>query len=311
MKTAENFTTQEYEDIAESVNELYEDAEDQTAFAGCLVRLAGHDMMDYRYDFATKKDGTQSRSAINQSGGVDGCVDFNDKDNKGLVECIQEASLIDAYEEHCDVVSLADFIVIAAEATMARTSNSFGTEQLGQTDSYADGTMAKTFRDQFKYGRVTAETCENQEGLMPDPENGCDDINDVFKKHIFKYQRGREQKRMFAAILGAHTLGSAKVENSGYEGFWSDSPGEFNNDYYRQMITRGWGPDRAVNGDVERNQWKIIDSDPTDGLMLNSDLCLAYDNNSKHQTCMAENNFNNRKCKKLQNKGSPINATET
>merc|ERR1712151_1369177 len=53
----------------------------------------------------------------------------------------------------------------------------------------------------------------------------------------------------------------------------------------------------------ERNQWKIIDSDPTDGLMLNSDMCLAYDNNSIHQECMAANNFNNRKCKKLQSKG--------
>lgn len=35
---------------------------------------------------------------------------------------------MEAYDEHCDVVSLADFIVIAAEATMARTSNSFGVE---------------------------------------------------------------------------------------------------------------------------------------------------------------------------------------
>lgn len=42
--------------------------------------------------------------------------------------------------------------------------------------------------------------------------------------------------------------------------------------------------------------------------MLNSDLALAYDNNSVHQKCMAENNNNNRKCKKLQNKGIPINA---
>jgi len=62
---------------------------------------------------------------------VDGCVDFNDKDNKGIRECIQDTNLIEAYDEHCDVVSLADFIVIASEATMARTSNTFGVEQLG------------------------------------------------------------------------------------------------------------------------------------------------------------------------------------
>jgi len=52
--------------------------------------------------------------------------------------------VISAYGEHCDAVSLADFIVIAAEATMARTSKSHN-----PTDTYADGTLAKTFRDQF------------------------------------------------------------------------------------------------------------------------------------------------------------------
>jgi hypothetical protein len=166
---------------------------------------------------------------------------------------------------------------------MARTSNSFGTEQLGETTTaYADGTLAKTFRDQFRFGRETAQTCSENDGLMPDPERGCADVNEVFKKHIFKYKKGREAKRLFTAILGAHTLGSAKLENSGYEGSWSDTPGVFNHDYYRQMLTRGWGPDRAVDGNEERNQWKIIDSDPTDGLMLNSDMCLAYDNNAKH-----------------------------
>jgi len=77
------------------------------------------------------------------------------------------------------------------------------------------------------------------------------------------------------------------------------------------MLTRGWGPDRAVNGNEERNQWKTIDHGPKDGLMLNSDLCLAYDNNAIHQKCMAENNFSNRKCKKFQNKGKSINALET
>jgi len=120
---------------------------------------------------------------------------------------------------------------------------------------------------------------------MPDPENGCDDIKDIFDTHMFKYEKGSTRKRLTAAILGAHTLGSAKVENSGYKGAWSGegSEGVFDNDYYRQMLTRGWGPDLAVNDNTERNQWKTIDSGPAGGLMLNSDLCLAYDNNSIHQ----------------------------
>jgi len=54
MKTAENFTKQEYMVVAESVNQFYEAAEDKSAFAGCLVRLAGHDLMDFRYHFDSK-----------------------------------------------------------------------------------------------------------------------------------------------------------------------------------------------------------------------------------------------------------------
>merc|ERR1719446_349349 len=136
---------------------------------------------------------------------------------------------------------------------------------------------------------------------MPDPENGFDDIQDLFFDHIFKYSKGSNKKRLTAAIMGAHTLGSAKVENSGYRGSWSGegSEGVFDNDYYRQMLTRGWGPERAVNGDENRNQWKTVDNGPEGGMMLNSDMALAYDNNAEHQKCMKENNNNNRRCKKL------------
>jgi len=206
---------------------------------------------------------------------------------------------------------LADFIVIAAEATMARTSNSYQIqEQYNPLEHYAVGTLARSFRDQFRYGRTTAEECEWNSGLMPDPENGCDDVNDIFGVHMFKYQKNKEKKRLTAAIMGAHTLGRARLENSGYNGTWSGegSEGVFDNDYYKQMLTRGWGPDLSVGNNDGRNQWKTVDSGPAGGLMLNSDLCLAYDNNIEHQKCMAEHNNNNRKCKKLQNKGKPINA---
>ena len=52
-------------------------------------------------------------------------MDFNDPLNRGLPECIAEYKIDKAYEEHCGRVSLADFIVIAAEAAMGRTSPTF------------------------------------------------------------------------------------------------------------------------------------------------------------------------------------------
>lgn len=43
--------------------------------------------------------------------------------------------------------------------------------------------------------------------------------------------------------------------------------------------------------------------------MLNSDLCLAYDNNPIHSKCMKENNMKSSKCTHLQRLGRAIDAT--
>jgi hypothetical protein len=49
----------------------------RAAFAGCLVRNAGHDFMDFRIN----TDNTTT-------GGMDACINFNDSDNAGLRECL-------------------------------------------------------------------------------------------------------------------------------------------------------------------------------------------------------------------------------
>jgi len=107
------------------------------------------------------------------------------------------------------------------------------------------------------------DQCPLNVGLMPNPENSCTDLEEIFVNHIFNTKGLCRTKRwrMIAAINGAHTLGSAKVENSGYKGFWSDpvNSGVFNNDYMRNIVAHGWGPDRAVNGNPKKNQWKLID----------------------------------------------------
>lgn len=57
--------------------------------------------------------------------------------------------------------------------------------------------------------------------------------------------------------MGAHTVGKASPENSGYDGHWSDSEnvGLFNNDYYKSLLTKGWGPELAMYGNTAKNQW--------------------------------------------------------
>lgn len=88
---------------------------------------------------------------------------------------------------------------------------------------------------------------------MPNPEDGCDGLSDIFIDHI--YAESEEPWRMTAAISGAHTLGSATIANSGYDGFWGDSTqaGLFNNDYYKGILFKGWGIELAVDGNSAKN----------------------------------------------------------
>jgi len=61
------------------------------------------------------------------SGGSDGCVNFNDADNKGLAECLSTTGVQSVYNDHCDHLSLADFIVLASEAVTIRTASKYDT----------------------------------------------------------------------------------------------------------------------------------------------------------------------------------------
>merc|ERR1712079_999859 len=100
------------------------------------------------------------------------------------------------------------------------------------------------------------------------------------------------------ALMGVHTLGRAKVENSGYDGFWSDPENSrlFNNNYFVSLLAKGWMPERLSPG---KHQWTRVDvgKDATKEMMLNTDICLAYkedvsgvnaqDELSKDEACWA------------------------
>ena len=90
---------------------------------------------------------------------------------------------------------------------------------------------------------------------MPNPEDSCTGLEEIFVDNIFS--TADEPWRMVAAINGAHTVGSAKIETSGYDGYWSeaDQQGIFNNDYYKSILMKGWKLETAVDGNKDKNQW--------------------------------------------------------
>lgn len=123
---------------------------------------------------------------------------------------------------------------------MAKTATKFDANNV-----FAPGSLEDVFRKKFKAGRTTNEACESV-GLMPDAEKGCTDLNSIFIDHIFNVKNIKERSRwrLTAAVTGAHTLGRARKENSGFEGTWSDATnqGVFNNDFYKSLILKGWAP---------------------------------------------------------------------
>lgn len=212
-----------------------------------MVRLAGHDFMDFRL----------TKGGKSSTGGADGCMNFNDPDNKGLAQCLIRFKVQNIFEKYCDKLSLADFIVVMGEMVISRLETNYNAD-----DPFNAETLAFKFRENLMIGRQTLEKCPNAVGLMPNPEEGCEGLKRVFIDNIFKTKfRHWHAWRAVAAISGAHTLGMAHVNNSGYDGHWSTpaDQGKFNNGYYKSMLSKGWGPQKHVNGNSKKNQWQRID----------------------------------------------------
>jgi len=229
----------------------------QADWAGCVVNFAMHDVMDFR---------------DNSGGGSDACLDFADPSNAGLLSCFNGTAnfigLAQAYSDFCSRMSLADFVVIAAEAVMSITRESVLT---------ADGARKQIdFRSQFKFGRVTSERCMSTLDRIPDPAGGCRATQSSLVDGL-----GLTWNQT-AALMGVHTLGSLSLEHPGYEGRWTsaESSRMFDNGYYVSLVLSGWGPVYGLKGDDDRAQWLRVDlgANKDKGLeaMLDSDMCLYH-----------------------------------
>ncbi|KAF6039354.1 APX2 [Bugula neritina] len=84
------------------------------------------------------------------------------------------------------------------------------------------------------------------------------------------------------ALLGAHTLGRARKEASGFEGAWVPESGEFllNNAFYVELVIGPWVQvDKKPSSTLGEQRWqfeKSVAGEPNI-LMLNVDMCLLKD----------------------------------
>eukprot|EP00039_Didymoeca_costata_P015855 m.274950 g.274950 ORF g.274950 m.274950 type:complete len:445 (+) comp16291_c0_seq4:191-1525(+) len=200
---------------------------------GGVVRLAFHDASGF------------NRNDASNPGGPDGCFDTNNPDNNGLDGIA--GRIEDIYTAFCSSVSKADFWALAAKVSVDIASSS-------------------NVKIPFRYGRTTRKNCidsSNGRSRLPGAEQGLPEINRIMVSNW-----GMSLERA-VALLGAHTLGRAERQFSGYQGPWVAQPDVFNNNYYRDIIFRPW----VRRGTNTHTEWR---RGPRPELMLNADMELGY-----------------------------------
>ena len=135
----------------------------------------------------------------------------------------------------------------------------------------------------FQWGRQDCATSPTTATnyTFPNPLMSSSEMFDYFN-NMFGFDTAQT-----VALMGAHTLGSCKRNNSGYLGNWiQDQAREFDNEYYKYLLTSeiSW-----ANEDVEKRpadrvpdrKWQFngnwTANDTFAGMMLNTDFGLLYD----------------------------------
>jgi catalase (peroxidase I) len=116
-----------------------------------------------------------------------------------------------------------------------------------------------------RVGRIDAlsstESVESQVGRLPDGDKGAAHLRDVFNPKGF-------DDRAIVALSGAHTVGGAHKDRSGFEGKWTEKPLRFDNSYFKEMLAKNYTFEISPKGLPQHRHA------PSGTIMLNSDLAL-------------------------------------
>ncbi|CBF85254.1 peroxidase [Aspergillus nidulans FGSC A4] len=102
------------------------------------------------------------------------------------------------------------------------------------------------------------------DGRLPDATKNQDHIRAIFGRMGF-------DDREMVALIGAHALGRAHTDRSGFDGPWNFSPTVFTNEFFRLLVEEKWQP-RKWNGPKQ-----FTDNTTKTLMMFPTDLALVQD----------------------------------
>jgi len=183
-------------------------------------------------------------------GGCDGCVNIDNDSNNGLADLIDDLEVVYQENDFEDVISRADMWAILGMYAVQKTIDN-------NNENCSDCEEVPDLEVVYTTGRNDCSTSPHTSdvGNFPSATMNYDEIMDYFANEFDL------NPLEVTALMGAHTLGQAKIFNSGYNGPWvSGETSMFNNKYYSNMMR-----DNGVT-------WRLTQRDCT-ALPVDTDLC--------------------------------------
>jgi len=219
-----------------------------------LVRLAFHDCVGDRCDGCINM-------ALDDNAGLDTYINYTDH--------LYDDTDVDGYTMRELGFSRADFWALAAVEALdysTEDAQSSGCRRTGCTYVYADIT--------YQQGRVDCDTSPTttEEADYPSGIGDTDHVVDFFAD-TFNFT---EQET--TAIMGAHALGAAHRDASGFVGPWTERQKQFSNQYYIDMFDGSLGWEMVQKGTRNNRVYQWTSANSTSSrMMLNADMALIFD----------------------------------
>jgi len=200
-------------------------------------------------------------------GGCDGCLNVNNEDNAGLADLVADLDTLYLAEGYNNVLSRADFWALAGIYAVDKTI------ELANDNCDEDDCQVPDSGLVFQWGRQDCGTAPDTDvdvGL-PSATLGHAEVMSFFASEF-----GFDDNET-VALMGAHTLGRASSENSGFNGPWITGETQwFNNEYYKKLVDTdlSWrNRDASTDEDTSKWQWNVAGV----AFMLNVDVSLYKD----------------------------------
>ncbi|KAL1989154.1 hypothetical protein VTN96DRAFT_3701 [Rasamsonia emersonii] len=227
-------TKEDYQKVYDEIARLLaeKDDYDDGSYGPVLVRLAWHASGTYDKETGTGgSNGATMRFAPESEHGA----------NAGLKVA---RDFLEPVKEKFPWISYSDLWTLAGVCAIQ--------EMQGPTIPWRPGRQDKDF------------TACTPDGRLPDASKDQKHIRDIFGRMGF-------DDREMVALIGAHSLGRAHRDRSGYEGPWDFSPTVFSNEFFRLLLEEKWSW-RKWNGPAQ-----YTDNSTKTLMMLPTDIALVKD----------------------------------